>query len=168
MGDRIVFASGVFDLFHLGHLQFLEQAKALGDRLIVGVQADEWATKHKGEVPIYPLYHRLRIVAALSCVDVAFPIRGPEDEIGVALCGATIRAVSTDHGYLPMHQPLREKLEAAGVKYIEIPRTPNISTTEIREKCYEQAKVIVCNSSELDYLSSDFVKRTLEELEKGC
>jgi glycerol-3-phosphate cytidylyltransferase len=136
--DRIVFASGVFDLFHIGHLQFLEQARALGDRLIVGVQTDEWVAESKGEAPIYPLQHRLRLVAALACVDVAFPIQGPEDEIGVVLCGATIRAVGTDHGYLPLHQPLQQKLEAAGVKYIVIPRTPNISTTKIKEKCCEQ------------------------------
>lgn len=135
---RIVFASGCFDLFHLGHLQFLEQAASLGDRLIVGVQTDEWMVESKKEAPIYPLCHRLRIVAALSCVDVAFPIHGPRDEVGVALCGATIRAVSTDHGYLPEHKILQEKLEAVGVEYIEIPRTPGISTTEIKERCYEE------------------------------
>jgi len=134
----IVFASGCFDLFHIGHLQFLEQAASLGDRLIVGVQTDEWMVESKKEAPIYPLCHRLRIVAALSCVDVAFPIHGSRDEIGTVLCGATIRAVSTDHGYLPEHHRLREKLEAAGVEYIEIPRTPNISTTEIKEKCFEE------------------------------
>lgn len=134
----IVFASGCFDLFHIGHLQFLEQAASLGDRLIVGVQTDEWMVESKKEAPICPLWHRLRIVAALSCVDVAFPIHGPRDEIGVVLCGATIRAVGTDHGYLPEHQILRERLETAGVKYIEIPRTPNISTTEIKERCYEE------------------------------
>jgi len=144
--DRIVFASGVFDLFHLGHLQFLEQARALGDRLIVGVQTDEWVKEYKGEAPIYPLWHRLRLVAALSCVDVAFPIQGPEDEIGIVMCGATIRAVGSDHGYLPMHQPLRKKLEAVGVKYVEIPRTPNISTTEIKEKCYEE---ICCDNADV-------------------
>jgi glycerol-3-phosphate cytidylyltransferase len=135
---RVVFATGVFDLFHIGHLQFLEQARSLGDRLIVGVQDDEWVIESKGQAPIYSLWHRLRLVSALSCVDVAFPIHGPEDEIGVVLCGATVRAISTDHGYLPRHHILREKLEAAGVEYVVIPRTPNISATEIREQCYEQ------------------------------
>lgn len=134
----IVFATGIFDLFHVGHLNFLEQAAELGDRLIVGVQTDEWAQEYKNETPVYSLYHRLRIVAALSCVDVAFPIAGPEDEEGVVLMGVTIRAVSEDHGYLPLHQTLKERMETAGIKYVIIPRTSNISTTEIKEKCYEQ------------------------------
>lgn len=136
--ETIVLATGVFDLFHIGHLQFLEQAAALGDRLIVGVQTDEWVEEYKGCRPIYPLQHRLRIVSALACVDVAVPVHGPEDEVGAVLMGVAIRAVSTDHGYLPLHQPLQEKMEAAGVKYVEIPRTPDISTTEIKEKCYEE------------------------------
>jgi len=138
--SKIVFATGVFDLFHVGHLNFLEQAAELGDRLIVGVVTDEWAERNKGETPVFPLYHRLRIIAALSCVDVAFPIDGPKDEAGAVLMGITVRAVSTNHGYLPAHGPLKEKMEGAGIEYIVIPRTPNISTTEIKEKCYEQVK----------------------------
>jgi len=136
--DKIVFATGVFDLFHLGHLNFLQQAAELGDRLIVGVMTDEWAKKNKGEAPILPLYHRLRLVAGLSCVDVAFPISGPKDEVGAVLMGVTIRAVGPNHGYLSAHQPLKEKMEAAGIKYVTIPRTPNVSTTMIKERCYEK------------------------------
>lgn len=133
--EVIVLATGAFDLFHLGHLQFLEQAKALGDRLIVGVQTDEWCEEKKGYRPIFPLQHRLRLVSALACVDVAFPIYGPKDEVGAVLMGVTIRAVSTDHGYLDFHGPLRKQMEAAGIEYIVIPRTPGISTTEIKEWC---------------------------------
>jgi len=138
--SEIVFVTGVFDLFHIGHLNFLEHAATMGDRLIAGVVTDEWAEKNKGETPVFPLHHRFRIVAALSCVDVAFPIAGPKDEVGAVLMGITVRVVSTDHGYLPAHGPLKEKMEAAGIRYITLPKTPNISTTEIKERCYEQVK----------------------------
>jgi len=139
MGEnKVVFTTGCFDLFHIGHLQFLEQARALGDRLVVGVQDDEVIIEAKGHSPIYPLYDRLRLVSALSCVDVAFPIHGAEDEIGITLCGARIRAIGPDHGYLARHQPTREKLEAAGIEYITIPRTPGVSTSIIRRKCHEE------------------------------
>jgi D-beta-D-heptose 7-phosphate kinase/D-beta-D-heptose 1-phosphate adenosyltransferase len=136
--QRIVFATGCFDLFHLGHLQFLEQAKSLGDRLIVGVNTDERIIAYKGVPPIYPLHHRLRMIAALSCVDVAVPIDGLKDETGVVLMGVTHRVIAPGHMDLPHHRKIREKMEAAGVQYIMVPRTPGISTSAIKEKCYEE------------------------------
>jgi cytidyltransferase-like protein len=136
--QRIVFATGCFDLFHLGHLQFLEQAKSLGDRLIVGVNTDERIIDYKGTPPIYPLHHRLRMVAALSCVDVAVPIDGLRDETGVVLMGVTHRVIAPGHMDLPHHREIRKKMEAAGIQYIVVPRTPGISTSMIKEKCYEE------------------------------
>lgn len=138
--EKIVFATGGFDLFHLGHLQFLEQARSLGDRLIVGVNTDERIAEYKGGPPMYPLHHRLRIVAALSCVDVAIPIDGLRDETGVVLMGVTHRVIAPGHMDMPHHREIRKKMEAAGVKYIMVPRTPGISTKAIKEKCCEQAK----------------------------
>jgi cytidyltransferase-like protein len=135
---KIVFATGCFDLFHVGHVKFLEQAKALGTKLVVGVQTDEWMRESKGEEPIYPLEHRLHMVSSLKCVDVAFPISGPVDEKAVVLLGATIRAVGPNYSYLPYHDSVRKKMESVGIEYIIIPRTPNISTTEIKEWCYGQ------------------------------
>lgn len=140
MSEIIVFATGCFDLFHAGHLSFLEQAKALGDKLIVGVHTDEWIEESKGIEPILPLCHRLRVISGLKCVDVAFPIAGPKDEKGAVLLGATIRAVGLDHGYLPGHGPLQRKMEKAGIKYIIVPKMLDISSTKMRRKCYEQIK----------------------------
>ena len=140
--QRIVFASGCFDLFHVGHLYFLEHASTLGDRLIVGVQTDDWIERTKGQKPIFPLHHRLRIISALKCVDVAFPVDGPKDEAGAVLMDVSIRAVGPDHGWLPDHQSLREKMEAAGIQYVTVPETkvPDISTTIIKEKCFEEIR----------------------------
>jgi FAD synthetase len=72
---RIVLASGVFDLLHLGHVRFLEEAKRAGGRnaeLIVIVARDSVAEKRKGEEPIIPENQRCSLVASLRVVDRAF------------------------------------------------------------------------------------------------
>lgn len=71
-GDRIVFTNGVFDLMHRGHVEYLEEARALGDRLVVGLNADASVRRLKGlDRPIVPEADRLALVAALECVDLA-------------------------------------------------------------------------------------------------
>ncbi len=71
LGLRIVLTSGTFDLFHIGHAQYLEKAKALGDVLIVGVDSDARVKKRKGpERPIVPENERVLILAHVRHVDV--------------------------------------------------------------------------------------------------
>lgn len=69
-GARIVFTNGVFDLLHLGHLRYLEQARRLGDALVVGVNSDESTRLLKGpRRPLTPEAERAELLAALGCVD---------------------------------------------------------------------------------------------------
>lgn len=69
-GRAVVFTNGVFDLLHVGHLEYLEQAKALGDHMIVGVNGDSAAYRIKGfGRPLVPAEERARLVAALVPVD---------------------------------------------------------------------------------------------------
>ena len=71
-GDTIVFTNGVYDLLHRGHVEYLEEARALGDRLVVGVNSDASVRRLKGsERPILPQRDRAAIIAALACVDMA-------------------------------------------------------------------------------------------------
>ena len=68
----MVFTNGVFDLLHLGHVEYLEEAAALGDRLIVGINSDASVRRLKGPArPIVPEDERAELVAALACVDAA-------------------------------------------------------------------------------------------------
>jgi D-beta-D-heptose 7-phosphate kinase/D-beta-D-heptose 1-phosphate adenosyltransferase len=77
-GRRIVFTNGCFDLLHVGHVRYLEQARRLGDVLIVAVNADATVRDLKGgNRPILPLDERLRIVAALAAVDYVVPFEEP-------------------------------------------------------------------------------------------
>ncbi len=69
-GKRIVFTNGCFDLLHIGHIRYLEEAKALGDVLVVGVNSDSSVRKLKGpQRPILPEEERTEILSGLGCVD---------------------------------------------------------------------------------------------------
>lgn len=69
--NHLILATGVFDLFHVGHLRYLEHARRQGTHLIVGVVSDEHVMRTKGKRPTIPLSQRLEIVQGLSCVDEA-------------------------------------------------------------------------------------------------
>jgi D-beta-D-heptose 7-phosphate kinase/D-beta-D-heptose 1-phosphate adenosyltransferase len=69
-GKRIIFTNGCFDLLHLGHVRYLEEAKSLGDILVVGVNSDASVRSLKGPTrPILPEEERAEILAGLGCVD---------------------------------------------------------------------------------------------------
>lgn len=65
----IGYTSGVYDLFHIGHLNLLKRARAACDHLIVGVTTDDLAYLRKNRLPFVPLDERMEIIAALRCVD---------------------------------------------------------------------------------------------------
>ncbi len=73
-GERIIMTNGCFDILHPGHIDYLEKARALGDRLIVAVNDDASVSRLKGSSrPINPLATRMRMLSALSCVDWILP-----------------------------------------------------------------------------------------------
>lgn len=73
-GEKIVMTNGCFDILHAGHITYLEEAKALGDRLLMAVNTDESVAKLKGPTrPIVTLEHRMRVLSALRCVDWVVP-----------------------------------------------------------------------------------------------
>jgi D-beta-D-heptose 7-phosphate kinase/D-beta-D-heptose 1-phosphate adenosyltransferase len=73
-GERIVMTNGCFDILHPGHIDYLEKARALGDRLVVAVNDDASVRRLKGAArPINPLATRLRMLSALACVDWVVP-----------------------------------------------------------------------------------------------
>jgi D-beta-D-heptose 7-phosphate kinase/D-beta-D-heptose 1-phosphate adenosyltransferase len=69
-GETIVFANGCYDVLHYGHVRFLEKAKSLGDRLVVGINSDDSIRKLKGENrPHFSSKERMEVLSGLSCVD---------------------------------------------------------------------------------------------------
>ena len=81
-GKKIVFTNGCFDILHIGHIRYLQEAKALGDLLVVGINSDESVRALKGEGrPVNDQQERAEIIAALECVDyvVIFTETNPLD-----------------------------------------------------------------------------------------
>ena len=73
-GETIVFTNGVFDLLHVGHARYLAEARALGNALLIAVNADESVRGFKGDLrPIVPLAERMEMLASLACVDYVTP-----------------------------------------------------------------------------------------------
>jgi D-beta-D-heptose 7-phosphate kinase / D-beta-D-heptose 1-phosphate adenosyltransferase len=69
-GKRIVFTNGCFELLHIGHIRYLEEAKALGDILVVGINSDQSVQRIKGPYrPILPEEERAEVLSGLGCVD---------------------------------------------------------------------------------------------------
>jgi rfaE bifunctional protein nucleotidyltransferase chain/domain len=82
-GKRVIFTNGCFDIIHAGHIQYLREARALGDVLVVGVNSDESVSRLKPKRPIVPLEERLQVLDALEMVDylVVFEEDTPYDLI---------------------------------------------------------------------------------------
>lgn len=70
---KVGYTTGVFDMFHIGHLNLLKKAKEHCDYLIVGVSTDEVVQSYKNKTPIIPFEERIAIVQELKCVDQAVP-----------------------------------------------------------------------------------------------
>ena len=132
----IVYTTGCWDLFHIGHLNFLERAKKLGDILIVGVLTDKFMRISKGE-PIMSFEQRRQIVDALRCVDVTVACRDHTDYEPIEKYGVNIRAVGPHYGEHREQREARRELRRRGIKHVILSRTPNISTQEIKEVCFE-------------------------------
>jgi cytidyltransferase-like protein len=97
--QRIGYLTGVFDLFHVGHLDVLERAKQQCDRLVVGVLTDDWAADAWGARPFVPIVERAQILEQLRCVDEVVVVDGVVEpawltgELGV---GTVFAADGTD------------------------------------------------------------------------
>jgi rfaE bifunctional protein nucleotidyltransferase chain/domain len=137
-GRRIVFTNGCFDLLHPGHIGSLEQARALGDALIVGLNSDASVRELKGAGrPVLPERERAEILAALECVDgvAIFDDLTPREVIARLLPDVLVKG-----GDWPGDQIVgREEVEAAGGRVVSIPVVPGYSTTAILRKIRESA-----------------------------
>ena len=137
-GRKIVFTNGCFDLLHPGHVRSLEQARSLGDALIVGLNSDASVRALKGAGrPIIPAQERAEILAALESVDavVIFPELTPREIISALLPDVLVKG-----GDWPGDQIIgREEVEAAGGRVISIPVVPGYSTSAILEKIRQGA-----------------------------
>jgi glycerol-3-phosphate cytidylyltransferase len=122
-----VITYGTFDLFHVGHLNILKRAKALGDYLVVAVSSDEF-NAIKGKKCIIPDYERMAIVEAIQYVDEVIPENSWEQKVDdVKNLGIDVFVMGDD--WTGKFDFLKEYCEV-----VYLPRTPDISSTEIKAK----------------------------------
>ena len=128
----IGYTTGVYDLFHVGHLNLLKSAKGMCDRLVVGVTVDELAG-YKGKSPIIPFDERIEIVRACRYVDAAVPQYDMNKLEACKKLGATYLFVGDDWYETPKWQQYEKELGEAGIKIVYFPYTKGISSTRIAE-----------------------------------
>ena len=123
-----VITFGTFDVFHVGHLRVIQRARALGDRLVVGVSADALNLRKKDRLPVFNEDERMEIVAALKPVDEVFLEESLEQKREYVLrYDAQVLVMGDD-----WQGRFDELNDVCRVEYL--PRTPAISTTALIEK----------------------------------
>lgn len=128
----IGYTSGVFDLFHIGHLNLLRNAKSLCDRLIVGITTDELVSyKHKKAV--IPFEERIEIVRNIQFVDAAIPQSSMDKFEMWQKLKFDVMFVGDDWFQHEKWGQLDKKFEEVGVKIVYFPYTTNTSSTLLNE-----------------------------------
>lgn len=133
--EKVVFTNGCYDLVHPGHVRLLERARALGDRLIVGVNSDSSVRRLKGALrPILPEGERAELLASLAAVDAVtiFEEDTPEPLLGELLPDVLVKGADWSHWIAG-----REIVEAAGGTVMALPVEPDYSTTDLVQRIVE-------------------------------
>jgi len=132
-GERVVFTNGCFDLLHVGHVRSLEQARSLGDRLVVAVNADASVRRAKGpDRPLVPARQRMEVVGALECVDwvVGFSADTP-----LALIRAVRPDVLAKGGDWALDDIVgRSEVEGRGGRVVRLSQVPGVRTTALVDR----------------------------------
>jgi D-beta-D-heptose 7-phosphate kinase/D-beta-D-heptose 1-phosphate adenosyltransferase len=129
-GECLVFTNGCFDLLHIGHTRYLQEARTLGDCLIVGVNSDASVRGIKPDGrPIVPETQRAEVLAALACVDHVVIFDEPDPR---TLIAGIQPDVLVKGGDWPIDQIVgRDIVQARGGRVMTIPLVPDVSTTSL-------------------------------------
>ena len=130
---KIGYTTGVFDMFHIGHLNVLKKAKEQCDYLIVGVSTDEVVQSYKHKTPIIPFNERIAIVQELKCVDKAVP----QTSMNKMEAWDQLHFDALFHGSdwkgSDMYNKMIEEFSAVGVDVVFLPHTEGVSSTLLSE-----------------------------------
>jgi D-beta-D-heptose 7-phosphate kinase/D-beta-D-heptose 1-phosphate adenosyltransferase len=136
-GRKLVFTNGVFDLLHVGHVRYLQQARQLGDALVVAINSDASVRELKGDRrPLMNQDERAEVLAALSAVDYVtiFDAISPRSLIAELLPDVLVKG--GDYALDQIHG--REEVEAAGGRVVSLPFVDGASTSTIIERIRKQ------------------------------
>ena len=128
----IGYTTGVYDLFHIGHLNLLKNAKGMCDKLIVGVTVDELVA-YKGKTAMIPFEDRIEIVRSIKYVDAAVPQYDMDKLTACKKLGASFLFVGDDWYATEKWKEYEKQFAAEGIKIVYFPYTKGISSTKIKE-----------------------------------
>jgi len=132
-GKQLVFTNGVFDLLHVGHVRYLQQARELGDALIVAVNSDASVRQLKGDTrPLMNENDRAEILAALSAVDYVTIFDDISPRLLIAELRPDVLVKGGDYSLDQIHG--RAEVEAAGGRVVSLPFVEGASTSRIIER----------------------------------
>lgn len=134
----IGYTTGVFDMFHIGHLNILRRAKEQCDCLIVGVSTDELVRKEKNKLPIIPFAERCAIVEAIRYVDRVVPQPDKNKLAAWERYGFHRMFVGSDWQGTPQWSLFEEQFAPLGVEIVYLDHTDGISSTILRQRFLEE------------------------------
>ncbi|WP_454117783.1 adenylyltransferase/cytidyltransferase family protein [Microbacterium lacticum] len=129
----IGYTTGVYDMFHIGHLRLLERAKAQCDQLIVGITTDELCWEVKNKRPVVEFAERRALVAALRCVDFTVPQTTMDKMSAWHSIRFDRMFVGDDWKGSDRWRDLEHEFSNLGVDIVYFPYTRSTSSTQLRE-----------------------------------
>lgn len=128
-----VITYGTFDMIHYGHLNLLKRASEMGDRLIVGVSTDACAAR-KGKTPFHSCEKRMEYIADLKYVSKVIPEHDMQQKVeDIKKYNVDIFLLGDDYAQTFLQMPEYEQIKDI-CKVVFLPRTPDISTTELKKR----------------------------------
>lgn len=137
---KIGYTTGVFDLFHIGHLNIIRHAKELCDFLIVGVSTDEIVEMYKHKRPVIPFGERFAIVEALKYVDKVVPQVTMDKFEAWKQLKFDVLFHGSDWKGSALYNDYEKKFAEVGVDVVFLPHTDGTSSTEIAQKLQKDKK----------------------------
>lgn len=131
---KIGYTTGVFDMFHIGHLNILKRAKEQCETLIVGVSTDQVVLDYKKHLPVIPFEQRVEIVSAIKYVDKVVPQVSMDKMQAFKQLGFNALFHGSDWKNSEMYNKIVEEFSKVGVDVVFLPHTDGISSTMIREQ----------------------------------
>ena len=129
----IGYTTGVFDLFHVGHVRILQNARSMCDRLIVGVTTDELVCEYKKKSPVIPYDERVEIISSNRYVDAVVPQTSYDKMAAWQLYKFNIMFVGDDWKGTKKWNELEQAFEAVGVRIVYFPYTKTTSSTLLND-----------------------------------
>jgi glycerol-3-phosphate cytidylyltransferase len=126
---KVGYTTGVFDLFHIGHLNILKRAKEQCDHLIVGVSTDELVQGYKKKTPVIPFEERIAIVQAIKYVDEVVPQKSMDKFEAWENLKFNAIFHGDDWKGSKMYEEMEKKFSAVGVEMVYFPYTKGTSST---------------------------------------